>query len=273
MFVNARFVSVIIMICCAITCIAQQTYVLAVGISDYKEINDLNLCENDAHDFAALMNEFSSNVSILTGSHATHENIILSLRGMLAKAKPEDNVVFFFSGHGYEGGFCCWDMSTKTPSPNTTLGKDLTDKQRLNSTNRYYGGLSYAELQVLFRNCRAGRKFVFADACFSGGLRKGNHLNTSVQSAKKGDLIFFLSSQPDETSLEMSGSDNGLFTTYLLSGLSGNADINSDNIISIGELYGYVYRNVAEYTSKIPHSQHPVLWGQYKDEMPILRIK
>lgn len=271
MIPKLRLISIIAMFCCAALCMAQKTYVLAVGISDYKEINDLNLCENDAHDFALLMKELNSDITIVTGSDATHENVILILRSVLAKAKTEDNVIFFFSGHGYEGGFCCWDMASNAPSMNTTpVNKDV---DKLNSVNRYYGGLSYAELQVLFRNCRAGKKFVFADACFSGGLKKGNHLNTSVQSAKKGDLIFLLSSQPDETSLEMGGSNNGLFTTYLLSGLSGDADANSDNIISLGELYGYVYKSVSDYATKIPHSQHPVLWGRYNEETPILRIK
>lgn len=263
----------LVVLVCSTFCKAQKTYVLAVGISDYKEINDLNLCENDALSFASLMEAAGAEVNVIKGSLATHENILTSLRGLLAKAKSEDGVIFYFSGHGYEGGFCCWDMATNSPSLNQgKLGKGI-EKNRVNTVNRYYGGLSYAELQVLFRNCRATKKIVIADACFSGGLKKGNHINTSVQSAKKGDLIFFLSSRPDETSLELAGSNNGLFTTYLLNGLLGGSDKNSDGLITIGELYDYVYCGVTEYANKIPHSQHPVLWGRFNEKMPILKIK
>lgn len=258
---------------CSALCMAQKNYVVAVGISDYKEINDLNLCENDASGFASLMEAAGAEVNVIIGASATHENMITSLRGLLAKAKSEDGVIFYFSGHGYEGGFCCWDMSTNSPSlSQCQLGKGL-EKTKANTVNRYYGGLSYAELQVLFRNCRAARKMVIADACFSGGLEKGNHINTSVQSAKKGDLIFFLSSRPDETSLEMAGSNNGLFTTYLLEGLLGGSDKNSDCLITMGELYEYVYDGVTEYANKLPHSQHPVIWGRFNENMPVLRIK
>lgn len=261
------------MLFCVVSIKAQKNYVLAAGISDYKEINDLNLCENDAMDFALLMNEANAEVIVIKGRDATHGNIILALRSLLAKAKSNDNVIFYFSGHGYEGGFCCWDMATNTPSLSDDSMRKGIDKYKLNAVNRYYGGLSYAELQVLFRNCRAGKKFVIADACFSGGLKKGNHLNTSVQSAKKGDLIFFLSSRPDETSLEMAGGRNGLFTYFLLDGLHGKADLNADNNITIGELYHYVYDGVSGYGAKIPHSQHPVLCGRFDEELSVLRIQ
>lgn len=71
----------------------------------------------------------------------------------------------------------------------------------------------------------------------------------------------------------MDGSNNGLFTTYLLEGLSGGSDINSDGLITIGELYDFVYARVTEYANKIPHSQHPVIWGRFNENMPVLRIQ
>lgn len=256
---------------CAISCLAQKTYVLSVGINDYKDINDLSLCENDAYDVASFMQSTDAEVSIISGSNATHENIISALRKILANAKSEDCVIFFFSGHGYEGGFCCWDMATNSPSVIHHNLEGRIDPQKLNMANRYYGGLSYPELQILFRNCRAGRKMVIADACFSGGLRKGNRINTSVQSAKKGELIFMLSSRPDETSLELPDGRNGLFTTFLLKGLCGQSDKNADRTVTLGELFQFVYDNVSEYAARLPHSQHPVLWGRASEDTHILK--
>lgn len=262
----------ILFLCSTLICTAQKNYVLAVGIADYKEINDLGLCENDAADFGTLMQDLSADVTLLTGKDATHEKIITALRTMLAKAKPEDSAIFFFSGHGYEGGFCCWDMATNSPSVTNSMNTANIKPQIINTVNRYYGGVSYAELQVLFRNSRAGKKMVIADACFSGGLKKGYRLNASVQSAKNGEVIFLLSSQPNETSLEFSNERNGLFTTYLIKGLRGESDTNSDRTITLKELYDYLFLKVTEYANSIPHSQHPVLWGRASDNTPILKI-
>lgn len=251
---------------------AQKTYVLSVGIADYKEINDLRLTENDVAVFNELMAYQNADITTLLGSNATHANIISAMRGTFAKAGPSDTVIFFFSGHGYEGGFCCWDMSGASPtlSGNSVLG----EKNRLAQANRYYGGLSYAEIQVLFRNCRAGKKLVFADACFSGGLKKGNKVDVSVQSARNGDIAFFLSSQPNETSLEMARGTNGLFTYYLAEGLAGESDFNKDSNITLEEIFTYVYKNVSSYASKVPGaSQHPALWGKCDRNMNIFKLK
>lgn len=256
---------------CANVC-EGRVYVLAVGISDYKEINDLRVSANDAETFAGFMSGAGADVTLIKGSDATHVNIITGLRRISSLAKTDDTVLFFFSGHGYEGGFCCWDMAANSPTPHTRNSTGL-DKQQWNQALRYYGGLSYVEVQILLRNCRANTKMVIADACFSGGLRKGLHLNASVQSARNGDVVFFLSSRTDETSLEMPKEDNSLFTHYVLKGLSGEADTNGNSFITIGELFQYTYRNVVAYASKIPHSQHPVIWGKYNPSTTIIKIK
>lgn len=157
---------------------------------------------------------------------------------------------FFFSGHGYEGGFCFYDMRASS----------------------FIGGLSYKEMQILFRNCRAGRKMVFADACFSGGLSKQkSHL--TVQSVQNSEVMYFLSSKFNETSLELPNGPNGLYTYCLAIGLEGDSDINNDGKISLQELYDYVYNSVVTYTNQIPHDQHPMIWGRFDKNMTILNYK
>jgi len=252
---------------------AQKIYVVSVGIADYKEISDLNLTENDVCVFNELMAYQGAEITTLIGRQATHADIISTLRASFARAKKEDTMVFFFSGHGYEGGFCCWDMSGSSPAlSSNSAARNLQNRSRLASTNKYYGGLSYAEMQILFRNCRAGKKIVIADACFSGGLHKGNQLNTSVQSARNGDVVFFLSSRTDETSLEMPGGTNGLFTYYLAKGLLGSSDVNKDNQMTMKEIFDYVYQSVVDYADKVSHSQHPVLWGRFDENMPVFKF-
>lgn len=262
-----------VMLCCAQGFIgdlsAQKVYVVSVGIADYKEITDLHLTENDVKTFNALFSgQKNVEVKTLLGSQATHVNVIAALRSSFAKAQQEDLMIFFFSGHGYEGGFCCWDMSGKSP----WFSNDVVDRNQLAMANRSYGGLSYEEMQILFRNCRAGRKLVIADACHSGGLLKGEQLNLTLQSARNGEVVYFLSSRLEETSLEMKGDSNGLFTKYVAKGLRGESDANSDGHVTLKEIYDYVYRSVVGIADQANHNQHPVLWGKYNDNMIIYKI-
>lgn len=226
---------------------AQHTYVVSVGIADYQNIKNLHFTEADVATFNRIMYQHDADITSLTGSQATHANILKTVRSVFAKATPSDAVVFFFSGHGYEGGFCCYDMQ-----PNSHLG-----------------GMSYQEMQILFRNCRAGRKMVFADACFSGGLSK-QRSQLQVQAVSNNDVMFFLSSRLDETSLELPQGPNGLYTYFLARGLCGAADANNDRIISASEICNFVSTSVSSWASQIPHSQHPTVWGRFEQGMSVL---
>jgi len=133
----------------------------------------------------------------------------------------------------------------------------------------YIGGISYKEMQILFRNCRAGRKMVFADACFSGGLSI-QKTQLTVQTVQNSEVMYFLSSKFDETSLELPNGPNGLFTYCLAQGLCGDSDTNGDKIISIQEIYDYVHSNVVTYVNQIPHDQHPMIWGKCNKATTVL---
>ena len=127
-------------------------------------------------------------------------------------------------------------------------------------------------MQILFRNCRAGRKMVFADACCSGGLSK-QRTQLTVQAVQNSEVMYFLSSKFDETSLELPNGPNGLFTYCLAHGLNGESDIDGNRIITMQEIYNYVYGNVVSFTNQIPHNQHPMVWGKFDKNMNILEWK
>lgn len=229
---------------------SQHTYLISVGIADYKSINSLRFTENDVILFNEVVNSENTYIISLVGNDATHANVLKTLRDTFSKAKPDDNVIFFFSGHGYDGGFCCYDMKP----------------------NSHIGGVSYQEMHILLRNCRARNKLIFADACFSGGISK-QRTQLQVQSLTNNDVIFLLSSRLDETSLELPHGPNGLFTHFLAKGLSGYADYNQDGIISINEIYNYVYDKVSSYADQIPHNQHPTIWNKNNEDLHIFRYR
>ena len=226
----------------------RTIYVLSVGINDYRYISDLQKTENDAREFSELYMTHTKNVTTLLGSQATRENILSSLRSCFAKAGADDIVVFFFSGHGDKGGLCAYD----------TKGRS-----RL---------VTYAEVQKAIGSCKAANKQLFIDACYSGGLRDGKKTARQATTARPPlsdtqGIMLFLSSRTGETSQENRWADNGFFTQYLIKGLKGAADTDSDRIITAKEIFTYVSAKVSERTRK---KQNPVMWGKFNDNMHIL---
>ena len=213
-------------------------YVVSVGIADYQTISDLTLPEKDAKSIAELYKTQTKNVILITGKYATKARVLKSLKDQFSRAKEQDMIVFAFSGHGYPGGVCPYDMSAKDES-----------------------GVSYREIRSILKQSRAKRKIVFADACFSGGIR--NNTSHSHQSHQDSEVLLFLSSRGGETSIESPFMVNGFFTTYLLRGLRGGADADRNRKITAKELFQFVSQGVKE---RSKDQQHPVMWGRFDDD-------
>ncbi len=223
------------------TTIHAKVYLVSVGITDYPGTSmDLNLPAKDAQTISWL---YSKNTDVeyvqLLNEQATMQNITSSMRKTFAKASTDDIVVLFFSGHGYPGGFVAYD-----------------------------GQLTYTQVRKAMATSKCKNKMIFADACFSGKIRtNGNSSQSSLQAAQKANVMLFLSSRSNETSIERRGMQNGFFTTYLQKGLRGGADANRDRIITAKELYDYVHKGVIELSRD---KQHPVMWGKFSDNMPVM---
>ena len=104
-------------------------------------------------------------------------------------------------------------------------------------------------------------KTVVIDACFSGQSGDGGTLvkNASPVLLKVDNTLFkdknavvFQSSEANQVSNWYPEKKHGMFTYYFLKGLKGEADINKDGSITVGELEGYINdeNNNLPYTSK-----------------------
>lgn len=218
-----------------------ETYVVVVGVSNYQHISDLLLPEKDAKAIAELYQTKTENVILITGRYATKERVMNAIQSQFSRATASDEIIFSFSGHGFPGGICPYDIKNE---------KD---------------GISYKEIVNLFKQSRAKKKIIFADACFSGGLRTSGKPNN--QAVKKADVLLFLSSRSGETSIESPFMSNGFFTTYLLRGLRGGADADRNRRITARELFTYVSTCVKD---KSNDKQHPVMWGRFKDDFVVM---
>jgi len=217
---------------------AQRIFLLSVGVADYPgRDNDLVLPAKDARAIYNLYKTNTKTISVLlTNKDARKASILSEANKLFGQARPDDSVVFFFSGHGSDDGFVAVD--------------DI---------------LYYGEVRRMFADCKARNKIVFADSCLSGILRDnpgGNGLNDP-----KNNIMLFLSSRSHEYSIENTQMQNGFFTTCLIRSLKGGADVNRDRIITAKELFTAVSKGVKIMSI---NQQHPVMWGNFEDTMPVM---
>lgn len=237
-----------------------KIWAVVVGVGKYTTMPSLKFTDDDAFRFYSHLKSPEGGalpddqVEILVDEAATRENILKAMRKLFLKADENDVVLFYFSGHGLEGCFLPVDF------------------------DGYNNKLRHEEIRQILKQSKAKHKLCIADACHSGTLdysgtlaAKGPapvSLQRFYQSFEEtdGGIALLMSSKPEELSLEDHGLRQGVFTYYLLRGMKGAADSNNDYIVSIKELYNYVYAKVREYTAGV---QTPVLTGDYDDAMPV----
>ena len=228
----------------------KNTYAIIIGVADYREGNsDLTFTTRDAQLFCDFLmspaggNVPASNIYILKDSKATKSNILYYTRQLFSRADQDDRVIFFFSGHGCAGYLLPYDV--------TKYGANL---------------LSYEEVKALFRCAKAQTKLMFADACFAGDFRNSlpkNQKSVNVKARKNADIAIMLSCSDNEYSMEAAYLRQGVFSYYLVKGLKGAADRDSNKTITIQELFYYVYKNTRQYARNAGRDQKPVLFGNF----------
>lgn len=223
---------------CLVSWIQAKTYIVCVGVSDYPGTNmDLRVSASDAQTIYKIFRKNGNSVAIsLTDSLATSFHVAEVLDSLFSEAKSEDVVIFYFSGHGFPGGLFFYD------------------------THIYY-----EQIFNIFKSSNALNKVIFADACYSGKMRKEDAKKD--QSITDTNVMFFLSSRSQERSSE-TVFNNSLFTLYLERALRGGADYNRDRVITARELYDFVHQGVEKESLGF---QHPVMWGKFDSNMPIIK--
>lgn len=237
-----------------------KIWAVVVGVGKYTSMPSLKYTDDDAFRFYSHLKSPEggalpdNQVEILVDEAATRENILRTMRQLFLKADENDVVMLYFSGHGLEGCFLPVDF------------------------DGYNNKLRHEEIRQIFKESKAKHKICIADACHSGTLDYSGSLvakgpaPVSLQRYYQafedtdGGIALLMSSKAEELSLEDHGLRQGVFTYYVLRGMKGAADTNNDYIVTIKELYAYVYSKVREYTAG---AQTPVLTGNYDDSMPV----
>ena len=213
---------------------SPQIWSVIIGIENYESLPKLKYSIEDAermHDFITMCEPKNTNIEevssyIILDEKATKNEILSKLTDVTYKASSEDYILFYFSGHGRENAII----------PVNSDGDDQA--------------ILFDELRNVVNFSEAKRKLIVLDACNNLTLnktRKGQLLkyqNTSDSSS----TILITSSNLNQNSLEDGRLKAGVFSYFLLNGLKGKADDNSDNDITLNELFQYVYNKVSTYT-------------------------
>ena len=223
-----------------------STYIVAVGINNYKYVTSLTVSEDDARAFAQMCKSYPDlHVALVTGSNATRANLIEVIANHFAKAKADDSLIFFFSGHGVGGGVVAYDTE---------------DESEI---------LFYKVLARLMKRSPATRKVIIIDSCHSGSSRNTTSSSRKVRhNVGDPNTILFMSSRTNEYSLEVQGMSQSLFTYHLLRGMRGNADADGDRNVTARELFRYVSGAVRRDSR---NKQHPVMWGNFDAGFVIMK--
>ena len=234
---------------------------LVIGISQYKEVTPLQFADKDALAFAEFLKTQQvpeDNIKLFLNEEATRFNIVDELYTTSQKLKKGDKFFFYFGGHG--------DLEAKIGYENSLLLLYNSFKKSYFQGNEY---LQLSELKTWFGALtQKGVEVVFiADACHSGGLIGGKEGNTKTQKALQESwdgITKILSSKADEFSLEGKqwGGGRGIFSYHLVNGLTGRADANKDQKVSLAELGSYLTTNVLREAN--PNIQTPVVMGNSK---------
>ncbi|MFH1114560.1 MAG: caspase family protein [Pseudomonadota bacterium] len=244
---------------------AGDLYALVVGVSSYKDasIPKLSLSAKDAKDFAEFLSTQkqvfrNSHVKLLLDEKAVKQEVEKFLYHDLRKAGKDDTVILFFSGHG--------SGDIKTPGKFYFLTHD-SDPEYLHATAINMSGLLFLE------RLDANKVVLIADACHAGGFTSTGTksvrppLKAFMESfAESSGRVVLTSSKPDEYSQEKADLGNSVFTHYLLKSLQGEADINRDGIITLNEVYEFVYQRTKDETQG---AQHPLKQGTVTGQFPL----
>ncbi len=171
-----------------------------------------------------------------------HYEVIEQLTIALKKATKDDLVLLYYSGHGLPNNKNDLYLSTINTSAELLEATAIPFEQIYRLINTFY--------------CK--KIVIILDCCYSGAagnVFKGDiasHLKT-LNDKVTGTFLITASSN-DQVAQEKTKGNYSLFTSHLIEGLeTGEADKDGDGLISIDELFRYVYKKVvAENPTQIP---------------------
>lgn len=233
-----------------------NTYALVVGISSYKNLEQLNYADDDARSIRDYFLDSKivrrENMYDLIDSNATRSAVFADLNKIYSKIRPDSNdrVVIYFAGHG--------DNESIT-GQGYLLAYDC-EKASYASSDAIF----IPQLESVVNALAAKAKVILiTDACRSGNLsgqKAGALLTMRMLNTGFANVTKILSCEEDQLSQEkyFPGGGHGVFTYYLLEALDGLCVSDSTKYIPLSKIEDFVKDKVYENTKE---QQRPVVVG------------
>lgn len=265
---------------------SKNAHAVIIGINEYKDhqIPNLAFARKDAESVYKVLidpelGRFSrENVTLLLDNEATRRNIHTAIGiDIRRKAGNEDLVFIYYAGHGSA------EIDPKCRSQDGIekyLVPSDAELDKLFST-----GIAMDEIQRFFGRIESKQVIFFIDSCYSGGAGGRTFQNPRCQrrAALTDEFLGDISSGEgrfivtacgvNEVSLETKEIGHGLFTHYLIEGLKGSADKDRDGLVTINELYEYIYENVSQHARRVGGSMNPICKGSVKGKIFLSRYE
>ncbi len=234
---------------------------LIVGIEKYEDSPVASYANMDAKFFYEYARKAfgvsTSNTKLLMDEDASEKAILKVVKKWLpAKVNRNTELIIFFAGHG---------LASNDGKELYILPHD-TDTDLLEDT-----AISRSKLYEDIIKLKPKKVVMFMDTCYSGISRDEKTLLASARPLRlltdesEGDMpsnfTVFSASQISQMSSGLKEAKHGIFSYYLMKGLEGKADQNSDKKITNGELLDYMNEQVAMKAAELGRQQNPSLLG------------
>ena len=257
--------------CCAnaqtISYPVQNTYAVVVGISQYQNpfIPRLTYADTDATLFAEWLQSKAGGsvpgyqINLFTNENATIANVYAALDRLKSKARENDLVYIYFSGHG--------DIETRD-----TISKGYLLAWNSPATNYRNNAISVADINEnanILSTINKAKVIIITDACHSGKMAgdfyKGRQLTAANLQLVLNNQVRLASCEANEEAAEGPswGGGRGVFSYYLLRGLLGLATPESNGVIKLNSLETFMNTSFSRDENLIleKHKQNPVIDG------------
>ncbi len=239
---------------------ARDAVAIIIGIQDYKRAPKADFANNDAkefHEYAVrALGVKPEKIKMLIDDEADEVNIVKAFENWLPIQvnKDKTDIYVFFSGHGL-------------PAPD---GKSLyflphgVDKELLSRT-----AVSQNDIVAALSAAKPKSVTMFIDACYSGQTRGGDILVANAKpvslksdtNAYPPNFTVITASANDQISSSSPELKHGIFSFYLMKGMEGEADVNKDGKITVGEMQDYLSDKVARQAMTLNRKQTTQLAG------------
>lgn len=242
----------------------KNFYAVIIGFNKFNDqayLPELEFAEKDAHDLYEVLvdpscgNVPAENIELITGDVSREEVETKLYVHAVQDRGPQDTVLIYYSGHGFIAG----------DTPESYLATPDTYVMKINKNPNAGLQMEYLRKKIFLAQPekRAKNMILFLDCCYSGAfcpeLKSGPEYRpralVEAHDFDSDGRVAFVSSPADVVSRENKKLKNGIFTSYLLMGLRGEAVERNNGEVTVSSLVSYVQ-------SMSPSTQPPIFYGK-----------